>query len=43
MSIEIKAVTKDNRAAMLALHVNESQTSYIESTEQCLKEADDVL
>ncbi|MCI3194168.1 GNAT family N-acetyltransferase [Bacillus sp. HU-1818] len=41
MSIEIKAVTKDNRAAILALHVNESQTSYIESTEQCLKEADE--
>ncbi|MCP6683886.1 GNAT family N-acetyltransferase [Bacillus nakamurai] len=39
MNIEIKAVTEENRADILALHVSESQTSYIETTEQCLKEA----
>ncbi|MCY8368922.1 spermidine acetyltransferase, partial [Bacillus spizizenii] len=30
MSIEIKAVTDENRAAILALHVSENQASYIE-------------
>lgn len=39
MSIDIKAVTEDNRAAILALHVSENQTSYIESAKACLEDA----
>lgn len=39
MSIEIKAVTDENRAAILALHVSEKQISYIESTKVCLEDA----
>ncbi len=36
MSINIKAVTDDNRAAILDLHVSQNQLSYIESTKVCL-------
>ncbi|MEG0133234.1 MAG: GNAT family N-acetyltransferase [Clostridium sp.] len=39
MSIEIKRVTEENLSAILELHVSENQKSYIETTEECLKEA----
>lgn len=39
MSIEIKAVTEENRESILSLHVHKSQISYIESTKQCLEDA----
>lgn len=39
MSIEIKSVTKENLVGILDLHVAENQKPYIETTEQCLKEA----
>lgn len=39
MSIEIREITTKNLNEILSLHVRESQKSYIESTEQCLKDA----
>ncbi len=39
MSIKIKAVTDDNRAAILDLHVSQNQLSYIESAKVCLEDA----
>ncbi|WP_440620769.1 spermine/spermidine acetyltransferase [Bacillus subtilis] len=39
MSINIKAVTNDNRAAILDLRVSQNQLSYIESTKVCLEDA----
>ncbi len=41
MTIEIRAVTEENRADILALHVRESQTSFIETAEECLQDAED--
>ncbi|KJR70922.1 GNAT family N-acetyltransferase [Bacillus velezensis] len=41
MTIEIRAVTEENRADILALHVRESQTSFIETPEECLQDAED--
>ncbi len=39
MSIEIREVTEENLKSILELKVGEGQESYIETTEQCLKEA----
>lgn len=37
--IEIKSVTNDNLASILALHVSKSQKSFIETPEQCLRDS----
>lgn len=39
MNIEIREVTKKNQKEILALHVGGAQKSYIEPTEQSLKDA----
>ncbi|MBD0408726.1 GNAT family N-acetyltransferase [Bacillus sp. 1021] len=41
MTIEIRAVTEENRADILALHVSESQALFIETAEECLQDAED--
>ncbi|MGZ9586443.1 GNAT family N-acetyltransferase [Paenibacillus marinisediminis] len=41
MNIEIKAVTEENMDEILALHVDSTQESFIESTSQCLKDAEE--
>ncbi|MGX4601150.1 GNAT family N-acetyltransferase [Faecalimicrobium sp. JNUCC 81] len=41
MDIEIKKVNDKNLEDILKLRINENQNSYIESTEECLKEADE--
>lgn len=37
MTIEIRTVTEENRADILALHVSESQTSFIETAKSAYK------
>lgn len=37
MTIEIRTVTEENRADILALHVSESQTSFIEPRKSAYK------
>lgn len=39
MNIEIRNVTEENLSGILDLHVGKGQESYIETTEECLKEA----
>lgn len=39
MYLTLKPVTRNNRAAVLALRVHTSQKGFVESTRQCLKEA----
>ncbi|MCG7334441.1 GNAT family N-acetyltransferase [Sporosarcina sp. ACRSM] len=39
MNIAIHDVTKDNEKEILGLHVAKSQMNFIETTQQCLKEA----
>lgn len=39
--IEIKPVTKDNYASILALRVSKNQKSFIETPEQCLRDSED--
>ncbi|MFD1929091.1 GNAT family N-acetyltransferase [Sporosarcina siberiensis] len=39
MSISIHDVTKENKEDILSLSVSESQTNFIETTEQCLDDA----
>ncbi|MBO3444619.1 GNAT family N-acetyltransferase [Clostridium sp. CCUG 7971] len=41
MNIEIKKVNDKNLEDILKLRINENQNSYIESTEECLKESDE--
>ncbi|MGG7163476.1 GNAT family N-acetyltransferase [Clostridium ihumii] len=41
MKIDIKDVNKENLKDILELNVNESQSSYIETTRQCLNEAEE--
>lgn len=41
MNVEIKKVNDKNLEDILKLRINENQNSYIESTEECLKEADE--
>lgn len=41
MNIELKTLTEDNKAKILQLKVNENQTSYIETVDECLKEAEE--
>ncbi|WP_042276604.1 GNAT family N-acetyltransferase [[Clostridium] dakarense] len=41
MNIEIKKVSDKNIEDILNLKVNENQNSYIESTKECLEEADE--
>ncbi|MDU0813958.1 GNAT family N-acetyltransferase [Bacillus siamensis] len=41
MTIEIRAVTEENRADILALQVSESQALFIETAEECLQDAED--
>lgn len=40
MQLHFEPITSQNRAAALALQIRKEQTGYIESVEQCLKEAD---
>lgn len=41
MNIEIKKVNDKNLENILELRINENQNSYIESTEECLKDAEE--
>ena len=41
MNTEIRAVTKENMEEILALQVDSTQTSFVESTRQCLKDAEE--
>lgn len=42
MNIKLKPVTQDNKDAVLCLKVKNSQSGFIETTRECLQEADEL-